>query len=112
MNLQEIIRDLNLSVYTEQKDFSALTPTGGYASDLLSCVMAGAKAGNLWVTLQVHVNILAVAALTEVCAIVISEGATPEPEVIEKANSQGITLLGTKSATYQVVGKLWEKGIR
>lgn len=111
MNLQEIIRDLNLTVYTQPKDFASIAPTGGYASDLLSCVMAGAKAGNVWVTLQVHVNILAVAALTEVCAIVISEGAMPEPEVIEKANTQGITLLGTKSSTFQVVGQLWEKGI-
>lgn len=112
MNLQEIIRDLDLSVYTKPKDFAAVTPTGGYASDLLSCVMAGAKAGNIWITLQAHVNIVAVAALTEVCAIVISEGAMPESEVIEKANTQGVTLLGAKSATFQVVGKLWEKGIR
>lgn len=112
MNLQEIIHDLNLSVYTEPKDFASVSPTGGYASDLLSCVMAGAKAGNVWVTLQAHVNIVAVAALTEVCAIIITEGAMPEPDVIEKANSQGISLLGTGSSTYQVVGKLWEKGIR
>ena len=111
MNLQEIIQELNLTIFTEPKDFSSVLPSGGYASDLLSCVIAGAKAGNLWVTLQSHVNIVAVAALTEVCAVIISEGSTPDPEVIEKANDQGVTLLSTKESTYQLVGKLWEKGV-
>jgi hypothetical protein len=111
MTLRDVIQQLELSVYTTPKEFDRVQPTGGYASDLLSCVMAGAKPGNVWVTLQAHVNIVAVAALTEVSAIVISEGAQPEPAVIEKANSQGIVLLGSTLPTYQVVGKLWEMGI-
>jgi hypothetical protein len=111
MTLQDLIQQLDLSTFTTPKDFAAVEPTGGYASDLLSCVMAGAKPGNLWVTLQAHVNIVAVAALTEACAIVISEGTEPEPSVIEKANSQGIILLGTKASTYQISGRLWELGI-
>jgi len=75
-------------------------------------VMAGAKPGHLWMTLQAHINIVAVAALTDTAAVIVTEGATPEPEVLEKANSQGVTLLGTNEGTYQVVGKLWEMGIR
>jgi hypothetical protein len=112
MTLQEIIQKLNLTVLTTPKDFATVRPTGGYASDLLSCVMAGAKPGYLWVTLQAHINIVAVAALTDTSAVIITEGASPEPEVVEKANSQGVTLLGTSAGTYQVVGKLWEMGIR
>lgn len=112
MTLQEIIQKLELSVLTTGLDFAKLNPTGGYAADLLSCVMAGAKPGNLWITLQAHINIVAVAALTDTAAIIISEGAMPEPEVIEKANSQGVTLLSTSRSTYQVVGALWELGIR
>ena len=111
MTLQDIIRELDLSVYTDPKDFSSVQPSGGYAADLLSCVMASARPVYIWVTLQAHINIVAVAALTEVCAIIISEGTLPEPDVIEKANSQGITLLGTTANTYQVAGKLWEMGI-
>jgi hypothetical protein len=111
MTLHDIIQELNLSVFTTPKDFSTLHPSGGYAADLLSCVMAGAKPANIWVTLQAHINIVAVAALTEVCAVIISEGGVPEPDVIEKANAQGITLLGSKGSTYEVVGKLWSQGI-
>ncbi len=112
MTLQDIIQNLSLTVFTDPVDFASVHPAGGYAADLLSCVMAGAKRGDIWVTLQAHINIVAVAAMAEVCAIVISEGSVPEPEVIEKANSQGISLLGTIDNTYQVAGKLWEMGIR
>ena len=111
MTLQEIIHKLDLSVFTDPKDFSAFHPGSGYAADLLSCVMAGAKSEAIWVTLQAHINIVAVAALAEVCAVIISEGAVPDPDVIEKANLQGITLLGAKATTYQVAGRLWEMGI-
>jgi hypothetical protein len=111
MTLQDIIQELDLTLFTDPKEFSGIHPTGGYASDLLSCVMAGAKSDHLWVTLQAHINVVAVAALTEVCAVIISEGSVPDPEVIEKADLQGITLLGSKESTYQVVGKLWELGI-
>jgi hypothetical protein len=112
MTLQEIIQKLNLTVLSTPKDFAAIQPGGGYTSDLLSCVMAGAKSGHIWITLQAHINIVAVAALTDTAAVIITEGAAPEPEVIEKANSQGVTLLGTPETSYQVVGKLWEMGIR
>ncbi len=112
MTLQEIIEKLNLTVLTTPKDFAAIEPSGGYASDLLSCVMAGAKPGHLWVTLQAHINIVAVAALTDTAAVIITEGAAPEPDVIEKANTQNVTLLSTNEANFQVTGKLWEMGIR
>jgi predicted transcriptional regulator len=74
--------------------------------------MAGAKPGHVWITLQAHINIVAVAALTDTAAVIITEGAAPEPDVIEKANTQNVTLLSTSEANFQVTGKLWEMGIR
>jgi hypothetical protein len=112
MTLQEIIQKFELSVLTNPKDFALIKPSGGYVSDLLSCVMAGAKPDNLWITLQAHINIVAVAALTDAAAIIITENAQPEPEVIEKANAQGVTLLSTARDSYQMAGQLWELGIK
>jgi len=112
MNLQNIISALKLKTYTQIAALENIHPSGGYASDLLSCVMAGAKPGNLWVTVQAHLNVVAVAALTECSAILLTEGAQPEAEVIAKANEQGIPLLGSEQGSYQVVGALWELGIR
>jgi serine kinase of HPr protein (carbohydrate metabolism regulator) len=112
VTLQEIIEKLNLNLLTERKDFSQVVPTSGYASDLLSCVMAGAKRGGIWVTLQAHVNIVAVAALLELKAIIITEGARPEQSVIDKAKAEDITLLSANKPTFYIVGKLWELGLR
>jgi hypothetical protein len=112
MNLQQIIDLLNLTVLTESQDFASITPTGGYSSDLLSCVMAGAKKGHLWITLQAHLNIVAVAALNEVAAIIITENAQPDAASIAKANQQHITLLSSSQPTYEINGKLWELGVR
>jgi hypothetical protein len=112
MTLQELITTLNLTVITTPRDFNAVTPQGGYASDLLSCVIAGAQPGNIWVTLQAHMNVVAVAALRDVSAVILTENAQPETAVIEKANEQNVILLGTSEPSYQVVGKLWELGIK
>ena len=112
MTLQDIIAGLNLNVLTSPQDFTTVTPQGGYVSDLLSCVVAGAQPGNLWVTLQAHMNVVAVAALREVAAVIITENAQPGVDVIEKANEQGVVLLSTGKPSYEIAGKLWEMGIR
>ena len=111
MNLQEIIDRLNLTVLTDPRDFTLIQPDGGYTSDLLSCVMAGAKNNYLWITLQAHLNIVAVAALLDVAAIIITENAQPDSATISKANAQGIVLLSTVRPTFEIDGKLWEMGI-
>jgi hypothetical protein len=113
MNLQEIINHLGLEVLTtKERDFSAVEPQSGYISDLLSCVMAGANPQSIWVTLQAHINIVAVGALKEVAAIIITEGAMPEESTLQKAEEEGITLLSTSLPSFHIVGKLWELGLR
>lgn len=112
MTLQELITKLNLTVLTEPRDFNAIMPQGGYASDLLSCVIAGAQPGDVWVTLQAHMNVVAVAALREVAVVIITEDAQPDGDVIAKANEQDVILLASKEQSYEVVGKLWELGIQ
>jgi hypothetical protein len=112
MNLQTVIEKLDLEVITEVKDFTIVIPTSGYVSDLLSCVMAGAKKDGLWITLQSHDNIVAVAALTEVAAIIITEDARPDESTISRANSKNITMLCTQQPSFAIVGQLWDLGLR
>ena len=111
-SLQNIIDQLELKVLTEKRDFSDIMPETGYASDLLSCVMAGARKKSVWVTLQAHANIVAIAALLDLSAIIITEGAMPDPASIARANQEGINLFSTPRQTFQVVGKLWDLGLR
>jgi hypothetical protein len=112
MTLQEIVAQLNLTCLTKPRDFSTVRIRSGYASDLLSCVMAGARYHGVWVTLQSHSNIVAVAALLELNAVIITENARPDQDTIEKANEEGVNLFLTDKPTFWVVGKLWEMGVR
>jgi hypothetical protein len=110
MTIQEIIRQLNLDIVTDA-DLSH-EATGGYASDLLSCVMASARAGNVWVTLQAHPNVVAVASLLELSAVIVTEGVTPDQETIQKAQRARVTLLSTHKDTFTVVSDLTALGIK
>jgi len=112
MTLDDVIKNLKLKVLTLEKDYSQINATAGYTSDLLSCVMAGASKHNIWVTLQSHNNIVAVAALLDLSAVIITEGAIPDDTTIQKANSEGVVLLSTSEKSFHVIGKLWELGIR
>ena len=84
---------------------------GGYASDLLSDVMANTKAGDIWVTLQIHPNIVAVAKLKELAGIIIINNRVPEEETLNKAQSENIIILTSDLTTFELIGKLSEVGI-
>jgi hypothetical protein len=111
MNLQQIVESLHIKPITAVKDYAAITPSCGYASDLLSCVMAGAAHQSVWITLQAHGNIVAVASLLDISAIIITEDAQPDETTIAKANEEGINIFSTPAPTFEVVGRLWELGL-
>jgi hypothetical protein len=85
--------------------------TGGYASDLLSCVMAGAQAGNVWITLQAHMNVVAVAALLDLACVIVTEGAQPDEAALRRADERHIPILLTAESTYSVVARLAALGV-
>ncbi|HPC47907.1 MAG TPA: serine kinase [Deltaproteobacteria bacterium] len=80
--------------------------TGGYVGDLLSDVMANSASGDIWITRQVHVNVVAVAALKEHAAIVMVQGAEPDPDTIEKASREGIPVFVTGMSAFETSGRL------
>jgi hypothetical protein len=84
---------------------------GGYASDLLSDVMANAKKNDIWITLQIHPNIVAVAVLKELSAIIIINGRKPEPEMVTKAVQEGIPVLTSSFPAFELIGKLYVLGV-
>ena len=110
MTLGEIVAKLGLQVHSAESALDGEV-TGGYASDLLSCVMAGARAGNIWVTLQAHPNVIAVAVLLELTGVIIVEGVQPDEATLEKARKEHIPVLTTRDTTYTTVRRLAALGI-
>jgi hypothetical protein len=54
MKLGETLSRTWISMSERASESMDRTVEGGYVSDLLSDVIAGAKEGDLWLTLQVH----------------------------------------------------------
>jgi len=79
---------------------------------LLSCVMAKARKGNVWVTLQSHLNVVAVASLLQLAAIIVTEGMPVDAATLQKAQEEGIPILTTPASTFTVVGRLVQMGVR
>jgi serine kinase of HPr protein (carbohydrate metabolism regulator) len=107
MKVSELIEKLELTVYTGVEGVDNEI-TGGYVSDLLSDVMGNAKEGNVWITLQNHMNVIAVASLKELACIILVKGIKPIPEIVEKAVSEGIPVLGSSENTFELSGKIYQ----
>lgn len=80
---------------------------GGYTSDLLSDVMGNAAEGQIWVTLQTHKNIMAIASLKELAAIVLVKGYQPEEETIAESEAEGIPILSTSKQAFEITGEIY-----
>lgn len=85
---------------------------GGYASDLLSDVMGNSREGDIWVTMQKHVNIVAVAQLNNLAAIVLVNGRKPESDAAARANEVGVAIISTPLQAFDAIGILHEHGIK
>ena len=79
-----------------------------YCSDLLSDVMANASKDCIWITLQTHPNIVAVASLVGMSAILIYRGAMPDAETLNKATKENIPVLTTALPTFEAAGRLYK----
>jgi hypothetical protein len=110
MVLTELVQKLNLSVRSAKGHLEHQV-TGGYASDLLSDVLANSKEGNLWITLQLHQNIVAVASMKELAGIILVNGREPEPQTVEKAEAENIPVMVSELPAFELVGRLYNLGV-
>ncbi|MEW5693729.1 MAG: DRTGG domain-containing protein [Candidatus Hydrogenedentota bacterium] len=111
MKLKNIVENLKLNVIAGDSLLDREV-SGGYVSDMLSDVIAHSSKGDLWVTLQTHLNIIAVASMKELSAILIVNNRRPDEETLKKAVDEKIPVLNTEMNAFQVVGKLYQLGIR
>ncbi len=111
MKLETIVDELRLRTIAAPGEIAALDVTRGYASDLLSDVLAHAPEGGLLVTLQVHLNVVAVASHAGLPAVVFTSGRAPDDEVVARASDEGLALYATDDDTFEVVGRLYALGL-
>lgn len=110
MYLSTIIDKIGLELVTDF-DLGSRQAEGVYIGDLLSIVMSKAQQNFLWITIQTHINIIAVATLVDLAGIIIAEGMEIEKDTIEKATEVSIPIFKSKLSAYEVACKLNEIGV-
>ncbi len=106
MKVSDLVKELDLKVFSGEKGLEKEVK-GGYVSDLLSDVMGFSREGDVWITLQTHQNVLAVASLKDLAAVILVKGFSPEPETIHHSNEEEIPVLGTDLSTFEVAGRIY-----
>lgn len=107
MKVRELMDKMNLTLFSGElcldKDIS-----GGYVSDLLSDVMGNAAEGQVWITLQSHKNIMAVASLKDLAAVILVKGQAPDNDTMAHSIEEQVPILGTDQEAFETAGMLYQ----
>ncbi len=107
MKVSDIVEKLNLKVFSGEEGLNRQVE-GGYVSDLLSDVMGHAEAGSVWITLQTHKNVMAIASLKELSAVILVKGFKPDNDTVAQSKEEDIPVLGTDLQTFEIAGELFK----
>ena len=105
MRISELVSCLGLEA--AQDNYSDREISTGYASDLLSDVMANAKADGVLVTVQAHKNAVAVASLVGLGAIIVCNSRPLPEDMIEAARAEGVAVFRSAASAFEISGRLW-----
>ena len=109
MKLSELVQCIDATMLVEGNEDAEILC--GYTCDLLSWVMAHGAPGMAWVTVQTHLNVIAVAVLSEMACVILPENIDMEQESLNKARSEGMAVLKSPLTAYEICGRLFAQGI-
>lgn len=107
IQIADLVKALELNVWAGANGLGREV-TGGYVSDLLSDVMGNADAGQLWITLQTHKNVMAIASLKDLSAVLLVNGNRPDEDTAQQSNVEDIPILGSKLDAFELTGRVYE----
>ena len=110
MNLQEILPLIEGKLLTEKAETNQ-SISSAYVCDLLSWVMSKGKQGMAWITVQTHLNVIAIAALHHMSCVILPENIQMEESSIKKAQEEGIAVISSPLSSYALCGILAKQGI-
>lgn len=107
MIVKDLIEKLEVKVFNKNADLN-LEVKGGFVGDLLSHVMGNSEEGQVWLTVQTHKNVLAIASLNDLSAVILIDNQQPDLKMLEAAEEEGIPVLGSKKSAFELGGELFK----
>ncbi len=108
MKVSDLVEKFDLKVFSGNKGLENEI-SGAYVSDLLSDVMGNACENEVWITLQTHQNVIAIASLKDLAAVILVKGLIPGADMLAKSNEEGIPVIGTGCGTFEIAGLLYKE---
>ena len=105
MKVKEIVEKLNLNVFNKNANLDAEV-SNGFVGDLLSHVMGNSSEEQIWITVQTHKNVLAIASLNDLSAVLLIDDLEPDKHMLEAAENEGIAVLGTDKQAFEIAGEI------
>lgn len=106
MTVEELAKACNLKVISG-KDGLQNQVNDGYVADLLSDVMGNADSGQVWITLQTHKNVIAVASLKELAGVILVKNQQLDEDAMQQSNEDAIPVLSTEKPAFQITGEVY-----
>ena len=106
MTVEKLTEEMHLSVFCLSAPKALIS--GAYCGDLLSWVMGRAEENNAWLTIMSNQNVAAVAVMTDLSCIILTEGVTPDPALLDRCEKEGLNILGTQLPTFEAAARLSE----
>jgi len=107
MTVKELAENCNLRILSGKASLESEI-TGGYASDLLSDVMGSADSGQVWITLQTHKNVIAVASLKELAAVILVKNNQPDADALQQSEEDQMPVLLTEKPAFEIIGEIYQ----
>jgi predicted transcriptional regulator len=105
MTLRELATLLEWDALSEGSGLDVAV-LGCYSGDLLSHALASAEPGQIWITIQRHANVVAVAQVAGLAGILLACGSRASDSVIERAREGGVPMLTSPDSAFVLAGRI------
>ena len=75
---------------------------GVYIGDILSYALAKVKEGNIWVTSQINVNVVAIAFQKKASCVILTDGLMLDDEAHKKAKEHNVNVFSSSKSAYEI----------
>ena len=110
MTIRELMEKTGMQLLTPDVSMDREVATG-YSCDLLSWVLAHGQAGMAWITVQTHLNVIAVAMLMDMACVIIPEGIDLDEATLQKAIEEEVPVFSSEKTAYELCGMMYALGV-
>ncbi len=110
MKLRDVKEILNAEVIVGEDKLDMEVKTA-FGADLMSDVLAFAKAGSILLTGLTNDQVIRTADILDIAAIILVRGKKASADTVNLAKELNIPILSTKYILFETAGRLYEKGM-